>query len=275
MQQPSLMWVRVTDFAAADIPRAIAEEYFQLKVCAGIESAHAAVRQCEPQIICFDFEHTHADQLRAMRDFKRSYPSLPLLMLTTQHSEALAIWAFRVRVWNFLVKPVRTSELRANFDVLARLVSSGQGPARAARCVAALIPEDVIENSTPTPAPVLQAAVREVERNYAGKLRQSAVAAVCGMSICAFSRAFKGQYGLTFREYLLRYRIGRACELLRQGAHNATDAGLAVGFEDASHFARAFRRVVGVCPSAFLRGETAARVAANHWSPTAGLVALM
>ena len=64
------------------------------------------------------------------------------------------------------------------------------------------------------------------------------------MTVCAFSRAFKAQFGLTFREYLLRYRIGRACELLKERVHNATDAGIAVGFEDASHFARAFRRDV-------------------------------
>ena len=73
------------------------------------------------------------------------------------------------------------------------------------------------------------------------------------MGVCSFSRAFKAQYGLTFRDYLLRFRIGRACELLRQGVHSATDVGLAVGFEDPSHFARAFRRVLGICPSSYQR----------------------
>jgi AraC-like DNA-binding protein len=223
MQRPGLMWIRVADFAAVDVPRAIVAEYFQLHVCTGIAAACSAVQQIEPRVVCFDFEQPHPDQLRAMRDFKRLK-----LMLTAQHSEGLAIWAFRVRVWNFLVKPVRTNELRANFDVLSRLVSGNQGPSRAARCVGALLPEDVIEGSNPTATPPLEAAVKQVELHFARKLRQSAVAAVCGMSICAFSRAFKSQYGLTFREYLLRYRIGRACELLRRGTHNATDAGLAV-----------------------------------------------
>ena len=264
MQRPRLLWVRVADFAATDIPRTTAEDYFQLKVCSGIQSAAAAAQQFAPQIVCFDFEHTHAEQLRGMRDFKRSHPSLPLLMLTAQHSEALAVWAFRVRVWNFLVKPVRTSELRANFDVLVRLVTDNQGPARAARCVGALIPEDVVGSSNPPAEPLLEAALRQVERHYASKLRQSAVAAACGMSVCAFSRAFKGHYGLTFREYLLRYRIGRAGELLRRGSHCATESGLAVGFEDASHFARAFRRVLGVSPTAFQRREASTESTAAH-----------
>jgi AraC-like DNA-binding protein len=168
-----------------------------------------------------------------------------------------------VRVWNFLVKPVRASELRANFDVLVRMVADKQGPRRAARCVGTLIPDELTDSPVLT-AP-LNPALRQVEQHYASKLRQSAVASACGMTVCSFSRAFKAEFGLTFREYLLRYRIGRACELLKQKVHNATDAGIAVGFEDASHFARAFRRVLGVSPSAFVRQETVTENTATRW----------
>lgn len=262
MQRPRLLWVRIADFAASDIPRKIAEEYFELQFCNGAE-ANTAVQRYTPQVVCFDFEQIQADQLRAMREFKRRHPSMPLLMLTAQHSESLAIWAFRVRVWNFLVKPVRASELKANFDVLARMVADNQGPARAARCVGTLMPEEIAE--TPVLATPLDSALRQVEQHYASKLRQSAVASACGMTVCSFSRAFKAQFGLTFREYLLRYRIGRACELLRLRVHNATDAGMAVGFEDASHFARAFRRVLGVSPSAFARQEIVAETTSTRW----------
>ncbi|MBS0417246.1 MAG: response regulator transcription factor [Proteobacteria bacterium] len=271
MQRPRLLWVRTADFAATDIPRGIAEDYFEVEVCSGAH-AGAVVQQFSPQVVCFDFEQTNGKQLRAMRDFKREHPSMPVLMLTAQHSESLAVWAFRVRVWNFLVKPVRTSELRANFDVLARMVADRQGPARAPRCVGTLIPDDVADTSVLT-AP-LAPALREVEQHYASKLRQSAVACACGMTVCSFSRAFKAEFGLTFRQYLLRYRIGRACELLKQGIHSATDAGMAVGFEDASHFSRAFRRVLGVSPSKFLRGESLSETTATRWTilPAAALI---
>jgi len=262
MQRPRLLWVRISDFVATDIPRAIAEDYFALQFCNGAE-ANDVVQQSAPQVVCFDFEQIQADQLRAMREFKRQHPSMPLLMLTAQHSESLAIWAFRVRVWNFLVKPVRASELRANFDVLARMVANNQGPARAARCVGTLMPEEIAETRGLTTP--LDSALRLVEQHYGSKLRQSDVASACGMTVCSFSRAFKAQFGLTFREYLLRYRIGRASELLKQKVHSATEAGFAVGFEDASHFARAFRRVRGVSPSAFVRQETVTETTATRW----------
>ena len=253
MERLRLLWIRVADGCESAASRAIAEEYFAVGVCPNIAAAQAWVRRFAPQVVCWEFEEAHAAALRAMRDFKIANPSLPLLMLTTQHSETLAVWAFRTRVWNYLVKPVATNELRANFSILTELVRDDQGPSRSVRSVRDLLPGDLAADSSAERVPALQAAVKQVERHYAEKLRQAAVAAQCGMSASRFSRAFKAEYGLTFSDCLMRFRIGRACRLLRQGSHSATTAGLAVGFEDASHFARAFRKLLGTSPSAYQR----------------------
>ena len=159
--------------------------------------------------------------------------------------------------------PIELASAEEGERLLARMVANNQGPARAARCVGTLMPEEIAETRGLTTP--LDSALRLVEQHYGSKLRQSDVASACGMTVCSFSRAFKAQFGLTFREYLLRYRIGRASELLKQKVHSATEAGFAVGFEDASHFARAFRRVRGVSPSAFVRQETVTETTATRW----------
>ncbi len=253
MERLRLLWIRAEHGCESTMPRAIAEESFNVEVCPDIGAAQACMQRFAPQVVCWDFEEAQAGALRMMRDFKIANASLPLLMLTTQHSEALAVWAFRARVWNYLTKPVATNELRANFSTLAQLVLDNPGPSRSVRCVGALLPRDVAPSVTVPRVRTLQAAVTQVERQYAEKLRQAAVAANCGMSSCSFSRAFKAEYGLTFSDYLMRFRIGRACRLLRHGSHSATSAGLAVGFEDASHFARAFRKLLGTSPSLYQR----------------------
>jgi AraC-like DNA-binding protein/ActR/RegA family two-component response regulator len=259
LQRLRLLWIRASHGCESAVSLAIAEEYFAVEVCSTIGSAQAAGQRFAPQVVCWEFEDSHAAELRAMRDFKIANPSLPVLMLTTQHSEALAVWAFRARVWNYLIKPAATNELRANFSTLAQLVRDDNGPSRSVRCVGALLPGEVASNLNAVPVRSLQAAVRQVEQHYAEKLRQAAVAATCGMSSCGFSRAFKAEYGMTFSDYLMRFRIGRACRLLRHGSHSATTAGLAVGFEDASHFARAFRKLLGISPSLYQREKGALR----------------
>jgi AraC-like DNA-binding protein/ActR/RegA family two-component response regulator len=251
MSRPRLLWVDSTFGCGSPVPRTAAEAHFEVSARVPVSEANAAVRQLSPAVVCFEFEHPDDAGLRALRDFKVAHPSLPLLMLTTQHSEALAVWAFRVRVWNYLTKPVAASELAANFAMLARIALEERGPSRPVRTVGALMPPDA-KAAKPQESP-LRCALRHVEHNFEQKLRQSSIAASAGMSSSAFSRAFKAEFGITFSQYLARYRIGRACQMLRQGSHSVTNVGQAVGFDDASHFARTFRALLGISPSSFKR----------------------
>jgi transcriptional regulator GlxA family with amidase domain len=75
------------------------------------------------------------------------------------------------------------------------------------------------------------------------------------MSRFQFCRLFKRSFGCSFRTYLTRLRIGSACRMLSKsgGAASVTEVGLAVGFQDASHFARMFRQAIGESPSTYAR----------------------
>lgn len=255
MERPRLLWVRSHEGCESKLAREIADQYFAVTDAPSARSVTQSSHRCTPHVLCWEFEDAQASQLRLMRDFKAANPSLPVLMLTTQHSEALAVWAFRARAWNYLVKPVAANELRANFRTLAEMVADIREPARAVRFVGALLPDDADAEAEPRRVRCVKPAIEQVEKHFAEKLRQATVAANCGMNSCRFSRAFKSAYGITFSEYLMRFRIARACRLLRQGSHTATSAGLAVGFEDPSHFARAFRKLLHTSPSAYQRDK--------------------
>ena len=72
-------------------------------------------------VIVADFDYPDRNSLRLLRQIKNDAPSVPIIMLTLKHSEALAIWAFRSRVWDYLVKPVPNTEVTRCFDGLANL----------------------------------------------------------------------------------------------------------------------------------------------------------
>jgi AraC-like DNA-binding protein len=94
-------------------------------------------------------------------------------------------------------------------------------------------------------------AIYFVKQKFREKIRSEEVAAACEMSAFRFSRAFHETFGLTFRDYVLRYRILEACRLLRHPDGNVTKVAYSVGFNDASYFSRAFRRFIGTSPSAY------------------------
>jgi AraC-like DNA-binding protein len=87
-------------------------------------------------------------------------------------------------------------------------------------------------------------------------LSAQALADEAGVSLRTLHRAFAAQ-GSTFAGTLRQMRLARARELLRrpQLAHvSVAEIGRRCGFADASHFARAFQRAMGLCPAQWRRG---------------------
>ena len=70
------------------------------------------------------------------------------------------------------------------------------------------------------------------------------------MSKYELIRAFKREAGLTPHQFQLQNRVRKAQRLL-EGAATMTEAALAAGFCDQSHFIRQFKRLVGLTPTEY------------------------
>ena len=69
------------------------------------------------------------------------------------------------------------------------------------------------------------------------------------MNAAYFSTLFKQLSGVTFREYLRQERITQAQRLIREDTCRLYEIAERVGYQNASHFNRAFKEVTGVTPS--------------------------
>lgn len=97
-----------------------------------------------------------------------------------------------------------------------------------------------------------------IDRDFARPLDVPALARVALSSEAHFARSFKRAFGETPHQYLLRRRIERAADLLRETDRAVTDVCLDVGFQSLGSFSSAFRALVGEPPSAYRRrvGDT-------------------
>lgn len=80
------------------------------------------------------------------------------------------------------------------------------------------------------------------------------LAAEAGLSEFHFCRAFKHSTGVTPSAYFIRLRIEKARRLLRETEKSVIEVGMEVGYSSPSHFAKVFRREVGVSPTQY-RGQ--------------------
>jgi AraC-like DNA-binding protein len=99
----------------------------------------------------------------------------------------------------------------------------------------------------------LRAAKDLLDRDFAGPLDLTALAARAGYSRFHFVRTFRDAYGDTPGRYLTRRRVERAQELLRTVNLTVTEVCVLVGFTSLSSFTRRFRELVGVSPSEYQR----------------------
>jgi len=94
--------------------------------------------------------------------------------------------------------------------------------------------------------------VREyVETHISESIDLAALAAIAGLSLYHFARAFKQSAGVTPHHYLVQRRVERAQEMLARTELSLSEIALAAGFSDQSHFARHFRQMLGRTPGQF------------------------
>lgn len=161
------------------------------------------IKKVRPQFICFDFDFPDLLRFKIMQRTKSEHPGLPMLMLTEYHSEALAIWALRARVWDYIAKPVSVEEFSSRIADIVRLVRSRGGDGKRVNFMPVPpIPMEVrfyVHSKAKRSAPALSF----VETNYPEKIKLGDVARLCDMCRFQFSRTFKRENGMTFQEFLM------------------------------------------------------------------------
>jgi signal transduction histidine kinase/AraC-like DNA-binding protein len=90
-----------------------------------------------------------------------------------------------------------------------------------------------------------------LHQNYSRILLLKEIADAIGVSKSYLSRIFHSEVGISVWEYLSRYRVLKARELLALTDESITDIAARVGFEDVGYFGRVFRRWAGHSPRAF------------------------
>lgn len=98
-------------------------------------------------------------------------------------------------------------------------------------------------------------AINYIERNYDKNIGVTDIAACCNLNRSYFGKIFKDTILVTPREFLLKYRMNRACDLLKENLP-IMDIAYQVGYENPLHFSRAFHNVLGISPREWRKRNT-------------------
>lgn len=96
-------------------------------------------------------------------------------------------------------------------------------------------------------------AISYIKRNYSMECKIEDMAKYLNIERSHLSRIFSSTTGLSPKEYLIRFRIEKAKDLLTKTDLTINTIGCSVGYFDPYHFSKIFKKTTGYTPSQFSR----------------------
>ncbi len=169
---------------------------------------------------------------------KMSKPSIPVIVMTNQGSETIAVKAFRLGARDYFTKPLQ-------LDKLQLALGNILGACQAAESSSSALSVDSLE-----------LAFQHIHSHFKSPLSLGQVAETAGMSVSSLVRGFKKKTTLTFVDYINCLRLSHACKLIKESKLSLLEIALTSGFNNQSHFNRVFKKIYGLTPGEYRRATT-------------------
>ncbi|MDD6763117.1 MAG: AraC family transcriptional regulator [Clostridiales bacterium] len=91
-------------------------------------------------------------------------------------------------------------------------------------------------------------AIGYIHANYTRKIAIDELAAITGYSVPYFESFFKKYTGKSPIDYIILYRLKKACEMLLKTDGTVLDIAYSCGFSNVSYFIRRFKEAYGITP---------------------------
>ena len=93
-----------------------------------------------------------------------------------------------------------------------------------------------------------------IQNNYMNEVKLASIAEILSVSQEHLSRVFKQETGIGFKDYLVRFRLQKAEDMLMHEPGRAvSEVAYACGFNDGNYFSYTFKKVYGMSPTQMRR----------------------
>lgn len=156
--------------------------------------------------------------------------------------------AMRSGVQEYIVKPVDDEELYAALlRTKRRILNQTNTPAPSVEILSAY---ELTDKNNPAARNTYK-AIELIHSYYIGGITIENAAQALSLSAGYLSRIFKQETSYTFTDYLTRYRIQKATQLLQNDSIKIYDVADLVGYTDPRYFGQIFKKLTGYTPKEY------------------------
>lgn len=178
--------------------------------------------------------------LDLLRELRRRNIGVKAIVLSGYDDYPYVRESFQLGVFDYLLKPVSTGELREKLEALLALPDS-RAPGE----------------EEPGCRSVSELARAYVEAHYAENISMTVIANLVSMNYTYFSELFRLETGIGFRDFVMQVRVREAKRLLADPTIRVNDVAALVGYENPKNFSRAFHKLTGSTPTDYRKAHGA------------------
>ena len=97
----------------------------------------------------------------------------------------------------------------------------------------------------------IQSSVEFIKKNYSRKITIQEISQSVNLDRSYFGSIFKQYLNLSPQEFLILFRMNKACDLMRNRFLSIADISRSVGYDDQFLFSKVFKKVKGVSPQKY------------------------
>lgn len=198
------------------------------------------MREILPQIIFVDMQMPILNGIEFLKCAIKDFPDSKYIVISGYDEFSYAQSAIKYGAIDYLLKPIVADELNNAIQKAVLQLNPLFDLEANAGNDTSISPDDVVE------------IIKDyIDKNYSQNIKISMFSDKYFFSKEYLSKLFKAKYSYGIYEYVLKIRMERAAELLRDDTIKIQDISERLGYTDNNYFSKAFRNYYGVTPSHF------------------------
>lgn len=218
----------------------------------GIEGLRM-IEAIRPDIVITDVKMPFKDGLQMLEESIQRYGYETIIVSGYSEFE-YAKKAITLNVTEYLLKPIDFGNLYQAIEKLINKIKAKNTLREYMKSQELITADQILEAPSVASAKskYVGKMLNYIQTCYSQKISINDLSEKYGLSATYLNAKFKQETNYTFNDFLNRYRVLQAVELLQQDAMKVYEIAEAVGFQDYKYFIQVFKKYAGCSPGKFL-----------------------
>lgn len=210
------------------------------------------IREIRPDIVITDVKMPCKDGLKMLEESIGQY-EYEAIIISGYGEFEYAKKAISLHVTEYLLKPVDFDHLYQTLEKLTHKIEANRKVRQYMEALEHISTDKIIDSHSLETAKSKYTTrmVEYIKTCYRQKISINDLSEKYGISSTYLHTKFKKETNYTFNDFLNRYRVLQAVELLKQDKWKVYEIGEHVGFHDYKYFILVFKKYIGCSPGKF------------------------